>query len=338
MSHRLLFIYVQQGLEPHIIRNWDYVDKSPGLLIEPGAVAILARGHPDMDLIFVADPMNHRIQSVRSDATIVARWGSLGSADGEFNNPRGVAVLARSQDRILVQSQDPTRNCVFVSDCDNHRIQVFGIDGSFVRKWGSQGNGDGQFYYPCGVAVLARSQDRILQKHPTQDLVFVADSGNQRVQVFNPNGSFVMKWGTRGFNNGQFFNPWGVAVHPSRDLVFISDFQGNHIQAFRSDGTFLFQWGSHGSADGQFSLPKHLTLHPTRDLLFVTDSANHRVQIFDLDGSFVCKWGSEGQADGEFYFPSGIAVHPTDDEVYVSDEHQVQVFSMFRNGRKCKRV
>ncbi len=296
-------------------------------------MAFLARGHPDTSLIFVADPMNHRIQSVRSDATIVARWGSLGSADGEFNNPRGVAVLARSQDRILAQSQDPTRNCIFVADCFNHRIQVFGIDGSFIRKWGSRGNGDGQFYYPCGVAVRARSQDR---GHPTQDLVFVTDSGGHRVQVFDADGLFLTKWSIEGF--GQLLTIWGIVVHPTRDLVFISDLSGHCVLAFRSDGTFLFQWGSHGSADGQFSLPKHLTLHPTRDLLFVTDSANHRVQIFDLDGSFVCKWGSEGQADGEFYFPSGIAVHPTDDEVYVSDEHQVQVFSMFRNGRKCKRV
>ncbi len=321
MSHYLLFIYVQQGLNPHIIRNWDYVDKSPDLLIEPGAMAILARGHPDMDLIFVADPMNHRMQSVRSDATIVARWGSLGSADGEFHNPRGVAVLA--------QPQEPTRNCVFVSDCYNHRIQVFGIDGSFVRKWGSQGNGDGQFYYPCGVAVLARSQDR---GHSTQNLVFVVDSGGHRVQVFDPDGLFLTKWSIQGF--GQLLTIWGIAAHPTQDLIFISDFYGHRIQAFRSDGAFLYQWGSKGSADGQFSFPKYLTLHPTRDMLFVADSDNNRVQVFDLDGSFVCKWGS----DGEFCLPSGIAVHPTDDEVYVSDEHQVQVFSLFRNGRKCKRV
>ncbi len=231
-----------------------------------------------MDLVFAVNAQTNRMQSFRSDTTIVKQWGSLGSADGKFS---GLAVLA--------QSQDPTRNCIFVADSWNHRIQVFDVEGSFVHKWGSQCKGDGQFCYPCGIAVLARSQDG---SYPTQDLVFVADSDNQRIQVFGSNGTFIRKWGSEGEGDGQFKFPYGVAVHPTRDLIFISD--GHRIQAFRSDGAFLYQWGSKGSADSQFSFPHHLAIHPTRNLLFVVDCCNHRVQVFALDGFFVCKWGIVG--------------------------------------------
>jgi len=295
-----------------------------------GAVAI----HLHLDLVFIVDPANCRMQSFRGDGTPMNRWDSECPDDGQFQCVDDGAFLARSQDR---------GHRIFVADTNNARIQVFSVDGSFIRKWGSYGEGDGQFRCPQDIAVLARSQDRILARsqdrgHPTQDLVYVTDSFNHRIQVFGIDGTFIRKWGTRGSGHGQFNEPCGVAVHPTRNLIFIAEFWGHRIQAFLSDGTFLFKWGSEGSADGQFCSPAHLALHPTRDLLFVADIYNHRVQVFDLDGSFVCKWGSEGQADGEFTEPSGVSVHPSQDMVYVSDEHRVQVFSLFHTSRKRKRI
>ena len=60
---------------------------------------------------------------------------------------------------------------IIVCDSSNNRIQVFGVDGAFVREWGTDGNGDGQFDWPQGVAVNG-------------DDVIVCDSQNNRVQVF----------------------------------------------------------------------------------------------------------------------------------------------------------
>jgi len=328
------YLFWQQNPAPRFLLKWG-VD--PVKFRFPGAVAVLARSqdrglarsqdlcHPHTDLVFVADSGNDRIQSFRGDGTPVNTWGSRGSANGQLQFPCGVAVLARSQDR-----GHPTQDLVYVADCHNHRIQVFNFDGSFVRKWGSFGQGDGQFHYPCEVAVLARSQDRC---HPTRDCVFVADTGNQRMQVFDTDGTFIRKWGAPGSGDGQFLNISGVAVHPSQDLVFISDYQGHRIQAFRGNGVFLFKWGSHGSADGQLRLPKHLALHPTRDLLFIADSGNHRVQVFDLHGSFVCKWGSEDELSS----PLGVAVHPQQDVVYVTSAQFVQAFTLFTRNKNSKK-
>ena len=72
---------------------------------------------------------------------------------------------------------------VYVADTYNHRVQVFTPSGTYVRQWGHQGNENGNFSYPQGVAVNATGY------------VYVADTGNNRVQVFTPSGTYVRQWG-----------------------------------------------------------------------------------------------------------------------------------------------
>ena len=69
----------------------------------------------------------------------VLEWGSLGSGNGQFERPFGVATDAAGS--------------VYVVDRNNHRIQKFTTTGDFVTKWGSEGSGDGQFRFPLGVAT-----------------------------------------------------------------------------------------------------------------------------------------------------------------------------------------
>ncbi len=273
--------------------------------------------HPDLDLIIVSDVWNHRIQSFHGDGTIVNQWGSQGGADGQFNYPKGVAVLARSHDR-----EHSMRQHIYVADTYNHRIQVFNFDGSFVHKWGSRGESEGQFCYPCHIGV-----------NLTQNLIYVADSYNCRVQVFGPDGTFIRKWSIQLSDNNQ----WGMAVHPTRDLVFISEAQGHYMRVYGTSGTVLFDWQSQGSRGERLDTPERLALHPTRDLLFVTDFDNHQVKVFDLKGYFICKWGSNGNADGQFCSPSGIAIHPTKDVIYVGESNRIQAFSLFQKIQKCKK-
>lgn len=59
-------------------------------------------------------------------------------------------------------------------DADNHRIQKFDSNGKFITKWGSKGNGDGQFTSPAGIAIDSSGN------------VYVVDTGNDRIQVFAP--------------------------------------------------------------------------------------------------------------------------------------------------------
>ena len=75
---------------------------------------------------------------------------------------------------------------MYVCDSFNHRVQVFGLDGSFVRQWGGEGSGEGQFDGPYGVVVNG-------------DEVLVTDLSNDRVQVFGLEGSFMRQWGGKRY-------------------------------------------------------------------------------------------------------------------------------------------
>jgi len=233
-----------------------------------------------MDMVFITDAGCHCVQSFRSDGTMIAQWGSYGFDDGEFFGPWGLAVLARSQDRILARSKDrghPTRDEVYVVDSWNNRIQVFSLEGVFLRKWGSSGNGDGQFDHPCGVTVLARSQDR---GHPTQDLIFVSEYHGHRIQAFRSDGIFLFKWGLRGSADGQFSHPEHLSLDSNRDLLFVADTQNHRVQVFELDGSFMCKWGSKGRADGEFVFPSSVAVHPTNHVVYVSDE--HSVQAFSL--------------------------------------------------------
>jgi tripartite motif-containing protein 71 len=71
---------------------------------------------------------------------------------------------------------------------------------NFIIKWGSKGEGDGQFFSPGAVAV------------DSSDNVYVADELNHRIQKFDSDGIFITKWGSFGVGDGQFISHSGVAV------------------------------------------------------------------------------------------------------------------------------
>ena len=103
-----------------------------------------------------------------------------------------------------------------MSDSNNNRVVVYGLDGSFVRQWGTEGSGAGQFITPDDVVVNG-------------DEVIVTDSSNHRVQVFSPDGSFVRQWGGRGGGAGQFAIPSGIAL--SEGEVFVAS--RHRVQVFQ---------------------------------------------------------------------------------------------------------
>jgi len=97
-------------------------------------------------------------------------------------------------------------------------IQVFDQNGDFVRKFASNGKGDGQFSNPWGAVVV----DAVGK-------IIVADTGNHRIQVFDDKGNFLQKFGVKGSLEGQFQSPYGLALDPSGKLL-IADGDNNRIQ------------------------------------------------------------------------------------------------------------
>lgn len=183
----------------------------------------------------------------------------------------------------------------------------------FKREWGSHGAADGRFNLPRGVTVDALGK------------VYVADTSNHRVQVFDSSGGFLTKWGSLGSGAGQLIFPEDVAVSES-GTVYVADRGNDRIQVFDSSGSFVAGWGSSGTGNGQFQAPGALALDASGNL-FVADTNNHRIQVFDPSGAFLTKWGSSGTGNGQFRTPTGLAVD-IQGNVYVADgnNHRVQVF------------
>ena len=148
--------------------------------------------------------------STANGQTLVRTWGSSGSAEGQFIVKGGALGMGVGVD---------SSGNVYVGDIGNNRIQKFANDGTFMTRWGSLGEGDGEFFRPTYVAVDASGN------------VYVADTGNNRVQKFTSTGTFISKWGSNGDGDGQFATPFGIAIDSSGH-VFIADFFNTRIQEF----------------------------------------------------------------------------------------------------------
>ena len=132
------------------------------------------------------------------------------------------------------------------------------------------GTGDGNFTSPSGVAVDSTGD------------VYVADSGNSRIQKFTPTGSFITKWGSLGTGDGQFGATTTTTLDlaiGSSDNVIVVDPTNNRVQKFRPIGTFITKWGTAGSGNGQFTLPSGVAIS-SADEVYVVDSGNSRVERF----------------------------------------------------------
>ncbi len=262
--------------------------------------------------VFVVDNGNNRVQKFDPTGNFIILWGNFGAANANFHNPTGIACDGKGD--------------VFVVDTNNHRVQKFdGKLGGYLMKFGSRGNGEGQFNSPWGIAV-----DRV------RGYIYVVDSANFRVQKFDMTGEFIMSWGSFGNGDGQFYFPRGVAVDQADGFVYVVDMGNHRIQKFDTSTNVLPQlltkWGGgeagHASSPvaqeaGQFRSPWGIAVDGQGDV-FVTDTGNHRVEKFDREGNFITQWGGFGGRDGQFNFPYGIAIDAKG-SVFVIDSGSTRV-------------
>src|SRR5918995_370040 len=143
---------------------------------------------------------------------------------------------------------------VYVADTDNHRIQVFSSNGTFISGWGKYGGiANGTLRFPEGIAVDSSSGN-----------VYVADTDNSRIQVFSNNGTFISGWGKYDPRalNGSFSNPADIALDQEGN-VYVADTAHNRIQVFSSNGTFISGWGKYGIANGTLKYPEGIAIDPS---------------------------------------------------------------------------
>ena len=240
----------------------------------PWGVAVTDDGH-----IILSERNGHCVTVLDRDGKKVESFGlkSEGSRIVKFSQPRGVAITPD--------------NFILVSD--NHKIQKISMDGKCIESVGKQGSGPLEFNLPCEITISPKSGH-----------IYIADYGNHRIQVLNPDLTFSHTFGTKGSAEGQFNNPGYVAID-RQGLVYVADINNLHVQTFTSEGQFLSQFFTKGPGPGQLICPSGIVIDDN-NLMYITEWDNHCISVFTTDGQFVHSFGGQGSSVGQFNKPIGI--------------------------------
>jgi len=267
----------------------------------PLSVATDAGGH-----VYLSNPnFSNTIEQYSADGVLLAHLGNF-PRSGSSLQPRAIAsdaaanlyVADASSDLLAVLGPDGSalrswsadgrdlaigrEGSVYVLGASE--VSRFSPEGTLLSKWGSSGEGDGQFGSPYGLDTSPSG------------LVYVADTYRNRIQVFTADGAFVTKWGSYGSDDGEFIYPYGIATDAAGN-VYVADTANARIQRFTSNGVFLGSFGGPGRGPGRFHTPTSVATDPA-GFVYVADAGEPwpetggaRIQKFTADGQFVAEWG-----------------------------------------------
>jgi DNA-binding beta-propeller fold protein YncE len=206
------------------------------------------------DRLFVADALMHRVAVFNPSWKLESYFG-----DDDLQHPGGIAI-------------DEENRLLYVVDTGKQRLAVFDADNfKFLRAIGgppkSVGDEDpGTFSKPSNVAV------------DHDGLVYVTDTMNNRVEIFDADGNFLNMFGKAGDGPGAFARPKGIAID-SDGHVWVADAFSNRVQIFDREGHLLAFFGTGGTMPGQFSVPSGVYVDKD-NRAFVTEQMGGRLQVF----------------------------------------------------------
>jgi DNA-binding beta-propeller fold protein YncE len=227
-------------------------------------VRIIGLAMDDSDRLFVSDPglrhvivfnKDHKAEDVITDGMV---------------DPAGVAIDTRNR---LLYVTDVGLDQVLVYDADTLKL---------LRKIGTTGHKHelttpGDFSKPASVAV------------DNEGNVYVTDTMNNRVEIFDADGQFVSTFGKAGDGPGYFARPKGIAID-SDGHIWVADGQQDRVQVFNKEGQLLISLGGHGLLPGQFQGLVGITIDK-RNRVFTTEIFPGRAQQF--------QYVTDAEADAE---------------------------------------
>lgn len=209
--------------------------------------------------LLVSDAENERVQvfdHLGNFAGTIPPAGEFpaGSPDGLLSHPWGLDLGADGR--------------LYVADHEDHRVVVFDASGRMVATLGSMGAGAAQLSGPTGLAV-----DR--------DRLYVADTGNARIQRFLVDGTWLGSWNGGPREEDRLRRPLGVAVGSAGEL-FVCDEARGEVVAFDANGRVIARAGAGaGEADGPRA-PRGVTAGPDARL-YVSDGSEGRIFVYRVE-------------------------------------------------------
>ena len=185
------------------------------------------------------------------------------------------------------------KSTIFVTDCGSNEVIKLTEDGEVQARFGTKGSEKGQFDDPKGLAVDEEGR------------IFVGESGNKRIQVFNPDSSHRL---TIPLTD----QVQGIALDTSCN-IHATQFSTGCIKVYSSSGQYVREYGK-----SQLDQP-HNVFVDEEDFCFVTDRGPNPVKIFDQQGTLIHSFGSEVK------FADGVCISPYGQDgtfVYVCDREE----------------
>jgi DNA-binding beta-propeller fold protein YncE len=239
-----IFIFNTETREVEMIKN----------KVEAHFVRIIGLAMDDNDRLFVVDPglkhvlvfnAQHKAEDVISEGLVEPSMAAIDT-----------------QNRLL-----------YVSDVNLDQVLVYDADSlKLKRKIGTTGHNHelttpGDLAKPTGVAVDKEGN------------LYVADTMNDRIEVFDADGVFMRTWGKNGDGPGYFARPKGVAID-SDGHVWVADGMQDRVQVFTNEGQLLITMGGHGLLPGQYQGLVNVATDNRRNRVYTSEIYPGRVQEF----------------------------------------------------------
>jgi tripartite motif-containing protein 71 len=289
-----------------------------GQLNHPADVALDSKGN-----VWALDKGNSRISQFNEKGEWIKSVGSAGTTGGKLSAPAGLAI-------------DPSGN-LWVADTANNRIEEFNEKGEFVLVFGKDVNktkveahiegaesnvctaasgnvcqagaansSNGGLKAPQGIAATSGGN------------LWVADTGNSRIQKFGPAGNFLNVVNGNGTTGGPMKEPSSIAMGPDGS-IWVADTANNRIEQWTSSLSLQLIVGGAGFADGQFEGLGALDIDAQGNI-WAADITNNRIEEFNEAGTFIGRFGLGGSGAGQLNLgsPTGVAVD-SKGNIFVAD-------------------
>ena len=232
-----------------LIKQWGSFGTENGQFHLPWSLALDSSNN-----VYVVDRNNDRIQKFDNDGNFITVWNvvePVGIATDSLNNVyvtaisngANIAIKFSSMGNLIkswfVASPNPnvdTQNAIAVDNLNNvyvssnSHIFKYTSDGTFIKSWGSEGTGDGQFQQIVGIAIDSSNN------------VYATDAYSQRVEKFDSDGTFIKSWGSDCQGTRVFCSdPQGIGTDSSNN-VYVTEYNAGRVSKFTNDGSFITGW------------------------------------------------------------------------------------------------
>jgi DNA-binding beta-propeller fold protein YncE len=276
-------------------RQWGLGGDRSGWFDLPHDVAVDREG-----LVYVADFHNERIQQFDAQGNFVGIVASYGSGLGEVKYPRSLTLDPQGNLYVFEQGNEgriqkfdrsgkggiffskkelgpkafqggadltvAENGKVYVAEPRSNQVEVFTLDGHFLKAWGGPGEGDGKFDGLFGITADGAGH------------LYCSDVNHDRIEKFDLEGNFLLAFGKPGKGPGELDHPNKLACDRLHRL-FVADSWNHRIQVFDPQGRSLAVFGAKGHGEGQLDTPYGVEVDP-QGRVYVADTGNNRIVVF----------------------------------------------------------